>query len=127
MIILFNGFYYFCMFVSKHFVKRVRPKNTSSTSKSTLVSRHQPGEIFLSFRRPHSRICIFKLKKKMTKRQNKLRRKREYLGKTRVFVILQQPEVRTFKNKNKRKSLRHIFLSFSLLHLFIHSYKFAII
>ena len=75
MIILFNGFYCFCMFVSKHFVKRVRPK------KSTLVSRNQPGEIFLSFRRPHSRMCIFKLKKKkkkkkMTKRQNKLRRKK---------------------------------------------------
>ena len=74
MIILFNGFYCFCMFVSKHFVKRVRPK------KSTLVSRNQPGEIFLSFRRPHSRMCIFKFKKKkkkkMTKRQNKLRRKK---------------------------------------------------
>ena len=74
MIILFNGFYCFCMFVSKHFVKRVRPK------KSTVVSRNQPGEIFLSFRRPHSRMCIFNLKKKkkniMTKRQNKLRRKK---------------------------------------------------
>ena len=74
MIILFNGFYCFCMFVSKHFVKRVGPK------KSTLVSRNQPGEIFLSFRRPHSRMCIFKFKKKkkkkMTKRQNKLRRKK---------------------------------------------------
>ena len=74
MIILFNGFYCFCMFVSKHFVKRVRPK------KSTLVPKNQPGEIFLSFRRPHSRMCIFKFKKKkkkkMTKRQNKLRRKK---------------------------------------------------
>ena len=57
------------MFVSKHFVKRVRSK------KSTLVSRNQPGEIFLSFRRPHSRMCIFKFKKKKKKKKKKKTKK----------------------------------------------------
>ena len=112
MIILFNGFYCFCMFVSKHFVKRVRPKKVLLFPEISRVK---------FFYHLDARIveCVFlnsKKKKKMTKRQNKLRRKREYLWKTGAFVILQQHEVRTFKNKNKRKSLRHIFLSFSLSH-----------
>ena len=42
-----------------------------------------------------------------------------------VFVILQQHEVDTFKNKTERK--RHFCLLFSLLYLLIRSYKLAII
>ena len=46
-----------------------------------------------------------------------------------VFFILQQHmKYRlSFKSKFKRKPLRHIFLSFSLLYLFIRSSKFVII
>ena len=52
-----------------------------------------------------------------------------------VFVMLQQhmkytrTEIKenfcSFKNKNKRKSLRDIFVSFFLLYLFIRSCKFV--
>ena len=42
-----------------------------------------------------------------------------------VFVILQQHEVHTFKNKTERK--RHFCLLFSLLYLLIRNYELAII